>query len=180
MRIYKELDLNTFEAWSGAIDTLDRIRNANKCEELETMLEELYPDGMGETELNDLLWFEPDTVFEWLGLRTETQIESDIQEAGRFCERYASDLFISWNIIEEKLKDYDFGLTSGGKFLFGFRESGVDHKEFVLNQLNGVEYGRYYYRSLWMLDIEISNSYVGFETDSYNADIKMVLQKILL
>lgn len=82
MRIYSELvDLNTFKAWSGAINTLDRIRREGKCEELESVLEELYPEGIDKTALNDLLWFESETVYEWVGLRTESQIKSEIEEA---------------------------------------------------------------------------------------------------
>ena len=73
MRIYSETSLENFEAWSGAIDTLDRVREAGKCDELESILEDLYPDGMSETELNDLLWFEPETVFEWLGIEEEEE-----------------------------------------------------------------------------------------------------------
>ena len=71
MRIYSETSLENFEAWSGAIDTLGRVREAGKCDELESILEDLYPDGMSETELNDLLWFEPETVYEWLGIEEE-------------------------------------------------------------------------------------------------------------
>lgn len=81
MTITYELDLNSFKAWSGAVDTLDRIQREGKCEELEAQLEELYPDGMTETELNDLLWFEADEVYSWVGLRTETDIQNDIDEA---------------------------------------------------------------------------------------------------
>ena len=74
MTITYELDLNRFEAWSGAKYTLDRIQREGKCEELENVLEELYPDGMTETELNDLLWFDSESVYEWLGIRSEEQI----------------------------------------------------------------------------------------------------------
>lgn len=81
MRISYELDLNTFKAWSGAVDTLDRIQHEGKCEELEQQLEILYPDGMTETELNDLLWFDADEVYSWVDLRTETDIQNDIDEA---------------------------------------------------------------------------------------------------
>ena len=73
MRIYSETSLENFEAWSGAVNTLDRVREAGKCDELETILEDLYPDGMSETELNDLLWFEPETVFEWLEIEEEEE-----------------------------------------------------------------------------------------------------------
>ena len=81
MIITYELDLNSFEAWSGAKDTLDRIQREGKCAELENILEELHPDGMTETELNDLLWFDSESVYEWLGIRSEEQIEKEIKEA---------------------------------------------------------------------------------------------------
>ena len=81
MTITYELDLNSFQAWSGAKDTLDRIQREGKCAELENILEELHPDGMTETELNDLLWFDSESVYEWLGIRSEEQIEKEIKEA---------------------------------------------------------------------------------------------------
>ena len=81
MTITYELDLNSFQAWSGAKDTLDKIQREEKCAELENILEELYPDGMTETELNDLLWFDSESVYEWLGIRSEEQIEKEIKEA---------------------------------------------------------------------------------------------------
>ena len=81
MVITYELDLNSFEAWSGAKETLERIQREGKCEELENVLEELYPDGMTETELNDLLWFDSESVYEWIGIRSEEQIEKEIKEA---------------------------------------------------------------------------------------------------
>ena len=81
MTITYELDLSSFQAWSGAKDTLDRIQREGKCAELENILEDLYPDGMTETELNDLLWFDSESVYEWLGIRSEEQIEREIKEA---------------------------------------------------------------------------------------------------
>ena len=92
MTITYELDLNSFEAWSGAKDTLDRIQREGKCAELENILEELYPDGMTETELNDLLWFDSESVYEWLGIRSEEQIEKEIKEAEEELEELQSNL----------------------------------------------------------------------------------------
>ena len=92
MIITYELDLNSFEAWSGAKDTLDRIQREGKCTELENILEELYPDGMTETELNDLLWFDSESVYEWLGIRSEEQIEKEIKEAEEELEELQSNL----------------------------------------------------------------------------------------
>ena len=92
MTITYELDLNRFEAWSGTKYTLDRIQREGKCEELENVLEELYPDGMTETELNDLLWFDSESVYEWLGIRSEEQIEKEIKEAEEELEELQSNL----------------------------------------------------------------------------------------
>lgn len=103
MTITYELDLNSFEAWSGAIDTLDRIKREGKCEELEAILEDLYPDGMTETSLNDLLWFEADEVYSWLGLRTETEIQGEIDEA----EEELSDLNEEVADLKEQYADVD-------------------------------------------------------------------------
>ena len=107
MTITYELDLNSFEAWSGAKETLERIQREGKCEELENVLEELYPDGMTETELNDLLWFEPETVYEWLGIRSESQIEKEIEEAEEELEEKLSDLEFDLDddLTEEERKD---------------------------------------------------------------------------
>lgn len=80
MKIISETSIEDFKAWSGAKDTLNRVIAEDKCEELESMLEEMYPDGMTDTELNDLLWFEPDTIYEWLGIPTEKQIRTEIEE----------------------------------------------------------------------------------------------------
>ena len=107
MTITYELDLNGFQAWSGAVDTLERIQREGKCAELENVLEELYPDGMTETELNDLLWFEPETVYEWLGIRSEEQIKNEIEEAEAELEDKISDLEFDLddNLTEEERKD---------------------------------------------------------------------------
>ena len=92
MTITYELDLNSFQAWSGAKDTLDRIQREGKCDLLEQILEDIYPDGMTETELNDLLWFDSESVYEWLGIRSEEQIENEIKEAEEELEELQSNL----------------------------------------------------------------------------------------
>ena len=107
MTITYELDLNNFEAWSGAKETLERIQREGKCAELENVLEELYPDGMTETELNDLLWFDSESVYEWLGIRSEAQIEKEIEEAEAELEEKLSDLEFDLDddLTEEERKD---------------------------------------------------------------------------
>ena len=92
MTISYELDLERFQAWSGAKDTLDKIIDEGKCEELEGILEDMYPDGMTETELNDLLWFESESIYEWLGIRSEEQIKKEIREAEQELNEMEDDM----------------------------------------------------------------------------------------
>ena len=71
MKISKEMNLRNFEAWSGAKGTLNKLIEFDKCEELETVLEDLYPEGMTETQLNDILWFDTEWIYETLGIEEE-------------------------------------------------------------------------------------------------------------
>ena len=75
-----ELDLNNFEAWGGAKDTLARVQDHGMTEDLEALLEDLYPEGMTETQLNDLLWFEPEYIYNSLGIKTEAELDEEIEE----------------------------------------------------------------------------------------------------
>lgn len=92
MTITYELALKNFQAWSGAENTLERIISEGKCEMLEQILEDIYPGGMTETELNDLLWFESETIYEWLGIRSEKQIQEEIEEAERELSEMEDDM----------------------------------------------------------------------------------------
>lgn len=72
MKIYNDCaSLESFEAWSGAKETQERIINEGKANDFDNLIEELYPDGLSETKLNDLLWFEEDWLFEMLGIEEE-------------------------------------------------------------------------------------------------------------
>ena len=63
--------LADYQPWSGAVDTWEKITDAGLVDELDSILEDIYPDGLTETELNDILWFEPEWVLEALGLQEE-------------------------------------------------------------------------------------------------------------
>ena len=72
-RVYRD-GLGGYKPWSGAVDTWENLEKFDKIDLLEQILDDTYYDesaGEGvinETELNDLLWFEPETVYEWVGL----------------------------------------------------------------------------------------------------------------
>ena len=73
MKIFIEQGIADFEAWSGAKETQQRIIDENKEDEFDQLIEELYPDGIDETQLNDILWFEEDWIFENLGISEEEE-----------------------------------------------------------------------------------------------------------
>lgn len=80
MKITKEISFSQFEPWSGAVDTYNRIVEADKEDELESLIDELYTDGLSDTELNDLLWFESDWLLESLGITEEDEDDEDTTE----------------------------------------------------------------------------------------------------
>lgn len=71
-------DFRNYTPWSGAVDTYNEIDDAGKLDALEDLLEELYPDGLDETGLNDLLWFESEWVLDTLGVGREWDEEFTI------------------------------------------------------------------------------------------------------
>ena len=54
--------------WSGAEKALEEIVDADKFDEFNAYIDEIYGDGIGLTELNDLLRFDFDQVKEYLGM----------------------------------------------------------------------------------------------------------------
>lgn len=79
MKIYKEISLKDFDFWSGAIDTI-KLLNDDDLLNIELTLEELYPEGLDETEVNDIFWFERDMISQWLGYQDWEDLEEDRQE----------------------------------------------------------------------------------------------------
>lgn len=71
MKIINETNLQYFEFWGNAKETAKRIDEelgASGWELLDAILTDAYPEGIDETELNDILAFEANDVFEWLGI----------------------------------------------------------------------------------------------------------------
>lgn len=76
-----------------------------------------------------------------------------IQEAGRWCRSYASDLFIYWSSLQKQVED---GIIESGSHLFGFRESGVDDEKSILHKYANYGYvPAHEYRTIWRLDINV-------------------------
>ena len=66
MKIYTENNLRNFDFWSGAVYTANHLTD-DDFDTIEEILEDMYPNGMDETSINDLFWFEDDWIAEMLG-----------------------------------------------------------------------------------------------------------------
>ncbi len=100
------------------------------------------------------------TQGEW-GINASSILSRLIQEAGRYCNHYASDLFIIWNAIQNRINKKTLETK---RYLFGFRENGVDENQLILTRYNkdGDYIANHFitslkYRSIWILDVEVQN-----------------------
>ena len=74
MKIYREENLSNFECWSGAISNAEEFT----LEELDRIGVELEVldcegDGYDETQINDLMWFEPEYLASLIGLEWDSE-----------------------------------------------------------------------------------------------------------
>ncbi len=88
-----------YQPWSGAIDTWENLERLGLLEELDSLLEDIYPEGLDEGYLNDILWHDREWVYESLGLSKDgepQEEEEDYDEDSEFIgdeEDYEEDDF---------------------------------------------------------------------------------------
>ena len=70
MLVTQETKLKDFKFWCGG-DEKASLLTRQELDDLEGHIEELYPDGINETTLNDLFWYDFDWVCEQIGLKVE-------------------------------------------------------------------------------------------------------------
>ena len=73
MKVYREVSLREFSFWAGARDRVEHLSH-EELDLIEQILQELYPEGLSATELNDLFWFNDDMIASWLGYKTFEEI----------------------------------------------------------------------------------------------------------
>ena len=84
--MYIKREVSNFEelkenSWSGAIDTLNRIEELEAENEFMQILEEVFCDETPtETEVNDFIWFERDTINDMLGRNADDLFENEEEE----------------------------------------------------------------------------------------------------
>lgn len=68
MKYIVETSIENFEAWSGAKGTLKTVIERGDCEQLEALIAACFAEELPtETQINDLLWFESEFIYEQLG-----------------------------------------------------------------------------------------------------------------
>lgn len=79
MYIKKDLDFEDLrdECWSGAVDTIETIEDKGKEDELMELLENYFDDTPTMTEVNDLLWFESEYIFNELGINEDDEDDDE-------------------------------------------------------------------------------------------------------
>lgn len=84
MRVCREIDFNDLQnmVWSDAEDTIENIANANMEDELMGLLEEMFMETVPtETEINDLLRYDSEYIYETLGLNEDDEVEEEDEES---------------------------------------------------------------------------------------------------
>ena len=66
-------DFSDYTPWGGAVDTYDKIAEAGKLDELESLLDEWFDGEATITQINDVLWFDYEQVFDALGISTDEE-----------------------------------------------------------------------------------------------------------
>lgn len=70
-----------------------------------------------------------------------------VQTAGRYCERFASDIIIDIDCVKDAIESQE-----SKDFYFGFRSNGVDHNPYIENQDSMIL--PYYYHKVLKLEIK--------------------------
>lgn len=80
MKIIIDISLEHFIAWSGAVDTKNRIVAEGLENEFESLFDEYFPEGATNTDLNDWLWSDEGTIFDALGITGEEEETEEDQD----------------------------------------------------------------------------------------------------
>ena len=72
MQVTKEINLVNFEFWAGAKDFAEKLTR-KELEQIEFNFDDLFHEGMTETQINDIFWFDTEFICELIG-ETEDDI----------------------------------------------------------------------------------------------------------
>lgn len=103
MKVYSEIPLSQFEFWSGAKELAAQLTE-EQFDMVESILENNYLDGLSDTEINDLFWFDQNLIREWADMPCEelNEVPKEAQEV--LSKYYDLDTFSGSN---EAVEDYE-------------------------------------------------------------------------
>ena len=114
--VVDDIDIEDFEPWGQAVDTKDTIIDSGKSNEFNNLIVDTYPDGIGSTELNDLLAYSSDWIYESLGISIgkwevdytdEYEYEEEAREAyAEAIEDYPEEDHVLYN-GDDLIESYD-------------------------------------------------------------------------
>lgn len=67
MKIITETNIRDFEFWSKARSNADLL-SYSELDEIESIIVDTYPEGIDDTQLNDLFWHDFNSVLGWIGM----------------------------------------------------------------------------------------------------------------
>lgn len=71
MKYTSEFSIDTFPFWSGAIDVVRNVRQAEKLDELGQLIEDYFDNRTPtKTEVNDFVWFNAEYIYEQLQINS--------------------------------------------------------------------------------------------------------------
>ena len=142
MKIIKENEsIVDFKAWAGAKDTLQRILEAGTENQFDTLIEELYPDGITDVQLNDILWFEEDWLI-GLGILPDEEIEKKIDvvvEKLTDLIETNTPYLTAFYPVSYRFDIYEEGLNAFEQFYLGDLEFDDDIQEQLLSLISNEE-----------------------------------------
>lgn len=69
-----------YKPWGQAVDAFERLKDEGMVGDFECYIEELYPEGCSLTTINDILAYESEEVFGYLGISDDDEDEEDDEE----------------------------------------------------------------------------------------------------
>ena len=114
IRVSEEIDAYELKErlWSGAEDTMQRIIDEDKEDTFFSVLSDLHCDqeSIDLTEINDLLRFEQEKVFEWCGISDEEDEDREYYITDEEFETLKNNKVLSEAHIQVIQESFDIGV----------------------------------------------------------------------
>jgi hypothetical protein len=142
MRYQVEDNIHNFPFWSGAKDTIAEL-TSDEMDSLEQLIEEVFDNGVElptDTEINDFVWFERDTIAQHLGYDDFDELMHRNDEPN-----LPTELFVDYNDISEDWEelDEDEKVDIISDYLsdeYGFCHDGFDYEELDSIRIYNIEW----------------------------------------